>query len=256
MNLDLANRTALIAGSSRGIGKAIACALLQEGCRICITGRDAASLREAESSLRAAVPEAQVLPFSGDMSDPAVISQAISAMKSRWGQLDILVANLGTGSGKSGWQQDEADWERLFDLNFFASVRLAQAAIPAMPRGGSILFLSSIVGIEATPAPLPYSAAKGALINYSKNLARAVASLNIRVNCIAPGNILFPGGSWEKHLAHRPAQVEEYIQKEVPQQRFGAPEEIAALAAFLCSPLAGFATGSCYVMDGGQTRAF
>lgn len=256
MDLSLTNRTALVAGSSRGIGKAIALALLQEGCRVCITGRDSASLQDAEVSLHASVPGAHILPFSGDMSDAAVITEAVIAIESRWGAPDILIANLGTGSGKPGWQQDESEWERLFNLNFFASVRLAQAVIPAIQRngGGSIVFISSITGIEATPAPLPYSASKAALINYSKNLARVVAPLNIRVNCIAPGNVLFPGGSWEKHLANRREQVEKYIQTEVPQQRFGTPEEIAALAVFLCSPQAAFATGSCYVMDGGQTR--
>jgi 3-oxoacyl-[acyl-carrier protein] reductase len=124
-----------------------------------------------------------------------------------------------------------------------------------MANGGSIVFISSIVGVEATPAPLPYSAAKAALLNYSKNLSRAVADKKIRVNSIAPGNILFPGGSWEKHLAARRASVEELIAKEVPQKRFGTPEEIAALATFLCSDVSGFATGACYVMDGGQTRS-
>ena len=256
MDLYLTNRSALVAGSSRGIGKAIALALLQEGCRVCITGRNAASLQDAEASLHASVPGAHILPFSGDMSDADVITEAVSAIESRWGAPDILIANLGTGSGKPGWQQDESEWERLFNLNFFASVRLAQSVIPAMQRNGrgSIVFISSITGIEATPAPLPYSASKAALINYSKNLARVVAPLNIRVNCIAPGNVLFPGGSWEKHLANRREHVEKYIQTEVPQQRFGTPEEIAALAVFLCSPQAAFATGSCYVMDGGQTR--
>ncbi len=123
-----------------------------------------------------------------------------------------------------------------------------------MANGGSIVFISSIAGMEAAGAPLPYSAAKAALLNYSKNLARAVADRKIRVNSIAPGNILFPGGSWEKHLAKNPAGVEAFIAKEVPQQRFGTPEEIAALAAFLCSGISAFATGACYVMDGGQTR--
>ena len=109
--------------------------------------------------------------------------------------------------------------------------------------------------MEATPAPLPYSAAKAALVNYSKNLARQLGPERIRVNTIAPGNIYFEGGSWERHLASRRDAVEKMLKTEVPQQRFGTPEEIASLAAYLCSPLAGFATGSCYVMDGGQTRS-
>ena len=169
---------------------------------------------------------------------------------------DILVANLGSGSGKPGWEQDEAEWERLFNLNFFGSTRLAQACIPAMTKGGSIVFISSIAGVEALPAPLPYSAAKAALVNYSKNLSRAVADRKIRVNSIAPGNIFFDGGSWEKHLAKDPDGIQAFIAKEVPLQRFGTPEEIASLAVYLCSSISGFATGECFVMDGGQTRSF
>ncbi len=254
MDLNLTNRVALVAGSSRGIGRSIAAALLAEGARVCITGRDAASLSETTASLKQQYPAAQILEATGDLTDATVIAATIQAIQQKWGALDILVANLGSGSGKPGWEQDEAEWQRLFNLNFFGSVRLAQAAISAMANGGSIVFISSIVGIEATSAPLPYSAAKAALLNYSKNLARAVADKNIRVNSIAPGNVLFPGGSWEKHLAARRASVEEYITKEVPQQRFGTPEEIAALATFLCSDVSAFTTGACYVMDGGQTR--
>jgi len=118
-----------------------------------------------------------------------------------------------------------------------------------------VLFISSIVAVEATAAPLPYSAAKAALNNYAKNLARAFGAQKVRVNTIAPGNILFAGGSWERHLANRREAVEAMLKAEVPQGRFGTVEEIASLACYLCSPLAGFATGSCYVMDGGQTRS-
>ena len=105
------------------------------------------------------------------------------------------------------------------------------------------------------PAPLPYSAAKAALINLSKNLARQAGPHNVRVNCVAPGNILFPGGSWEKHLEARAEEVHRFIQTEVPLRRFGRPEEIADAIAFLCSDRSSFITGACIVADGGQTRS-
>lgn len=255
MDLDLNDRIALVAGSSRGIGKAIAAALLREGCRVCISGRDPSSVKEAANHLRASFPNQSLIEFNGDLTSAAAIASALNVIESDWGALDILVANIGTGSGKPGFLQDESEWERLFNLNFFGSVRLVQAAIPRMQaRGGSILFISSIAGIETSPAPLPYSAAKAALINYAKNLSRLLAQLNIRVNCIAPGNILFPGGSWERHLEKRRESVEQYIEQEVPLKRFGTAEEIADFAAFLVSPLSNFATGSCFIIDGGQTR--
>jgi 3-oxoacyl-[acyl-carrier protein] reductase len=254
MDLQLTGRVALIAGSSRGIGKAIASALLREGCRVCITGRDSASLDAASHELRASSGD-RVLAIAGDLTDKPSIDAALNSVEQVWGPPDILVANLGTGSGKPGWQLDEDEWQRLFNLNFFGSVRLAQAVIPKMQSGGgAILFIASIVAVEATQAPLPYSSAKAALVNYSKNLSRIVAADKIRVNCLAPGNILFPGGNWERHLNSRREQVEHYIGTEVPQKRFGTPEEIADFAAYLVSPLSGFATGGCYIMDGGQTR--
>jgi 3-oxoacyl-[acyl-carrier protein] reductase len=101
---------------------------------------------------------------------------------------------------------------------------------------------------------LPYSAAKAALANYSKNLARTLAQ-NIRVNTIAPGNIFFSGGSWERHLTNRQKAVEDMLATEVPLQRFGSPQEIAALATWLCSPRSAFTTGSTFIADGGQTRS-
>lgn len=254
MDLQLRDRVAFVAGSTKGIGRAIASALLAEGCRVCITGRDTDALGEATRAL-AAQFEDKVLGIPGDMTDRGTIDSAFAAVCRKWGGLDILIANIGTGRGKPGWQQESAEWERLFNLNFFGSVRLAQSVIPYLQtRGGSILFVASIVAFEATPAPLPYSAAKAALVNYSKNLSRMLASTGIRVNCLAPGNVLFDGGSWDHRLKQSREDVERYISTEVPQRRFGTPEEIAKFAAYLVSPASAFATGGCYVMDGGQTR--
>jgi len=254
MDLQLTDQVAFVAGSSRGIGKAIAATLLGEGCRVCITGRNSLAIDEAIQDLRAKFGE-KVIGIPGDLTDRSVIDASLDSVHRNWGGVDILIANVGSGKGKPGWQQDSAEWERLFNLNFFGSVRLAQAVIPFMQhRGGSILFIASIVAVEATPAPLPYSAAKAALVNYSKNLSRTLAADGIRVNCLAPGNVLFDGGSWDYHLKERREEVERYISTEVPQKRFGTPEEIAKLAAYLVSPNSGFATGGCYIMDGGQTR--
>lgn len=254
MDLQLSERVAFVGGSSRGIGKAIASTLLLEGCRVCITGRDEIALNAALEELRTRFGE-RAISVHGDMTDPSVIDDAFRTVVKTWGRLDIVVANIGSGKGRPGWQQGQQEWERSFNLNFFGSVRIAETAIPYLQsHGGSILFIGSIVGVEATPAPLPYSAAKAALINYSKNLSRAVAQHGIRVNCLAPGNVLFPGGSWERHLLERKDDVERMISSEVPQQRFGTPEEIAQFAAFLVSPKSNFSTGACYIMDGGQTR--
>ena len=255
MNLNLSDHVAFVAGSSRGIGRAIATTLLAEGARVVLTGRDPDSLARTHEELATPSTRERIVAISGDFSDPETIADAYNVTLSRFGQIDHLIANLGTGSGKPGYQQDESEWIRLFDANFFSSVRLAQAVVPHLRvRAGSILFISSIVAVEATPAPLPYSAAKAALNNYARNLSRLLAPEHIRVNTICPGNILFPGGSWERHLANRREQVEHMLQTEVPQQRFGTPDEIASLAAYLCSPHAAFATGATYIMDGGQTR--
>ena len=270
MDLYLENQVAFVAGSSRGIGKAIAAALLEQGARVVLTGRDESSLRATHDEFGKVHNPDRILALAGgDFTDNETIHEALEDAVQHFGRVDHLIANLGTGSGKPGWDQPEEEWTRLFEHNFFAAVRLTQAVLPhllanstpareetsaAGRANGSILYISSIVAVESTPAPLPYSAAKAALVNYSKNLARQLGPQKIRVNTIAPGNIFFPGGSWERHLNNRRDAVESMLQTEVPLRRFGAPEEIASLAAYLCSPLADFATGSCFVMDGGQTR--
>jgi 3-oxoacyl-[acyl-carrier protein] reductase len=258
VKLSLQNRVALVAGSSRGIGKAIAADLLREGCRVCITGRTEEPLSKALAEFEAEFGQQSVISFCGDLTDRTMIDQALRKTHGLWRRLDVVVANVGSGSGKPGWQLENEEWERLFRLNFWGSANLAQAAIPLLAENhhGVLLFIASITGVEATPAPLPYSAAKAALINYSKNLAGQVAKLGIRVNCIAPGNILFPGGTWERHLEKDKNKVMQFIDSSVPLARFGTPEEIAGIALFLCSDAATFITGACFKADGGQTRSY
>lgn len=256
MNLNLTNQVAFVAGSSRGIGRAIATALLAEGAKVVLTGRNEETLENTLADLATAENHTRILPIAGDFTDPAAIRSAYARTVGHFGKIDHLIANLGTGSGTPGATPPADDWTRLFELNFFASVRLTEAALPHLRTyGGSILYISSIVAVEATPAPLPYCAAKAALNNYAKNLSRHLAGDNIRVNTLCPGNIFFPGGTWERHLAKNRKPVEAMLQSEVPQNRFGTPEEIASLAAYLCSPLAAFSTGGTYIMDGGQTRS-
>jgi 3-oxoacyl-[acyl-carrier protein] reductase len=254
MDLGLGGRTALVTGSSRGIGLAAARALASEGCRVMLTGRDAASLEDA----RRGFSTGEVDAFAGDLTRPDALSAAVAQLMSRWKSLDVLVANIGSGVGRVGWAVDEQDWAASFDRNLHASRRAAEAVLPSMTRAarGSIVFVSSIVGIESVTAPLAYSAAKTALVSYAKNLSRAVGRDGIRVNAVAPGNVLFDGGSWARRLSERPEEVRGYIDREVPLGRFGRPDEIANAIAFLASDSASFITGACLVADGGQTRVY
>jgi 3-oxoacyl-[acyl-carrier protein] reductase len=257
VDLHLKDKVVLVAGSSRGIGLATVRAFLAEGCRTVITGRDSIALARARASLDSEFSRDLLMACEGDLCDSEVINAVLSSVSDRWGQLDCLVANVGSGRGPIGWDLQESDWHRLFEENLSCCYRLVQQVLPAMTRSrqGSVVIVASIVGLESTRAPLPYSAAKAAIVNYGKNLARQLGPFNVRVNSVAPGNILFPGGSWERHLAERRDEVLGEVEVEVPLQRFGRPEEIADLIVFLSSDRAAFITGSCIVADGGQTRS-
>jgi 3-oxoacyl-[acyl-carrier protein] reductase len=170
----------------------------------------------------------------------------------------VLVANIGTGTARPGWDLGDRDWELSFEANLHASRRLIEAVLPGMLEHGrgSIVCIASIAGLESLNAPLTYSAAKAALVSYAKNLSRLVARRGVRVNVVAPGNVLFEGGSWARKVAERGDEVRRYIDAEVPAGRFGGADEIADAVTFLASDRAAFVTGACLVADGGQTRSY
>jgi 3-oxoacyl-[acyl-carrier protein] reductase len=254
MELNLKNKTALISGSSRGIGLAIAQSLHREGVKIVLTGRSEEALAKASSLI--ARDSDRILVFPGDLTKPEMLQKCIDQISAHWGPLDIAISNIGSGTGLSGWDLSASEWNRMFELNFWSAQRLASAVTPGMITNGrgSILFISSIAGIEAHSAPLPYAVAKSALLNFSKNLSVQLASSGLRVNTVAPGNIYFEGGTWEKKSKEDPARVAKIVEEFVPMKRFGKPEEIADAVTFLVSDKASFITGSCLVIDGGQSR--
>lgn len=257
MDLGLNGKVAFIAGSSRGIGLAIARAFLREGAKIVITGRSAESLEDASATLAADGEPECVFSIRGDLTDPTDIRRALDETMSVFGGIDAVVANVGSGTARGGWDLNLDDWQSTLNINLLSGMTLASAALPHLiARGrGSLTFISSIAGYEAINAPVAYSAAKAAVQSAMKNLSRLVGTHGVRVNAVAPGNILFPGGTWENKLAERKKFFEHYIKSEVPLQRVGQPQEIADAVVFLASNRASFITGACLVVDGGQTRS-
>ena len=257
MDLSLNDKVAFIAGSSRGIGLAVAQAFLREGANIAISGRNPGSLDQARDLLTAEAGRDRVLAILGDMTRDAELERALGLVEATFGGLDAVVANVGSGTAPSGWDLSPDDWQAALTANLLGSMALARKAMSHLIArgGGNITFVSSIAGVEAINAPIGYSAAKAAVLSAMKSLSRLAGPQGVRVNAVAPGNVLFPGGTWERKLMERRDFFEEYIRTEVPLQRFGRPEEIADAVVFLASERASFITGACLVVDGGQTRS-
>jgi 3-oxoacyl-[acyl-carrier protein] reductase len=256
MNLELNNKVYFISGSSKGIGFFIAQCFLEEGAKVVITGRDDKALKKAESILREK-KLGQVLALGGDLTDPDTIRALIKKTVDHFGKLDGVIANIGSGSEPMGMLEGPEIWESSYDVNIKSSMLLAQeSALHMKKMGGSITFISSIAGIEDIQAPLAYSVHKAALVAASKKLSRILAVDKTRVNVIAPGNIFFPGGVWEKKKNKDEKNVLDYISSMVPLNTFGEPEDIGYLCVFLASKKAKFITGSVIVADGGQTKSY
>ena len=180
----------------------------------------------------------------------------MSEIAKKFGRLDILICNVGSGRSLPAIEETAAEWERMLRLNLYSAALMVRAAASLLERGGgSVVCISSICGLEALGCPLAYAAAKAALNSYVRGAARPLAKRAIRINAVAPGNVIFPGSIWEQKLSEAPAQVEEMLNREVSLARLGSAEEISACVAFLASSRASFMTGEVVVVDGGQVRS-
>jgi 3-oxoacyl-[acyl-carrier protein] reductase len=253
MKLDIDGRVALVVGASRGIGFAIVDALAAEGAKVALAARGLDDLKTAAGKIGRG---ASFHP--ADVTNPAAAQALVNDVEKQWGSVDILVCNVGSGASVPPGKETATEWSRVMDINLFAATNTIEAARPLMSRGSgdrAIVCVSSICGLAALGAPVTYSAAKAALNATVRGLARPLASEGIRINAVAPGNIMFEGGTWARKIAEDKSAVDEMLVREVPLRRLGKPEEVADTVAFLASPRAAFITGTVIVADGGQLRA-
>ena len=258
MDLGLGGKVAVVTGGSRGLGFAAANSLASEGAHVVICARGQEQLHRAVADLRArGVDGANVEGVASDVSTESGVRAVIDAAMNAFGRLDVLVNNVGLAKGADIESTSDADWQEAIDQTLFPAIRASRLAIPHLRAqgGGAIVIVSSIFGREAG-GRMTYNAVKAAEISLTKSLAQQLAKDQIRVVSVAPGSILFEGGSWWKRQQADPAGIADFIARELPFGRFGRPEEVGDAIAFLASPKASWVSGTTVVVDGCQSRMF
>ena len=254
MNLGLKDKVVVVTGASRGIGRAIAHGFADEGARLSICGRTQDTLQNVTAELT--TKGAHVFAKPTDVTDTGQVEAFISETVDTYGKIDVVVNNVGGSRWTPLEDISDTEWHEILDLNLVSAARVNRCVIPEMKKqgGGAILMITSIYGREGG-GHITYNAAKAAEISMTKSLARELAPDNIRVNSVAPGSILFPGGGWARRIAADPEAMEAFVKSDMPLGRFGKPEEVANVAVFLASERASLVTGACVNVDGCQSHS-
>jgi 3-oxoacyl-[acyl-carrier protein] reductase len=249
MDLALTDRVAIVTGGSRGIGRAIALGLADEGVRVAICARGEDALRETEAELRARGVEAHAI--AADVTKAEDVDRVVAETVARFGRLDILINCAG---GRAA-EDTDAVWNMIYESNVLAAVRATRGATPHLRASGHgvVVHIASIFGRETGGSPA-YNAMKSAMIAHAKAMSRELAP-DVRVLSVAPGSVAFPGGSWGRRLEEDPEGMQRFVEQNIPMGRFGTPEEIANVVVFLCSDRASWVTGASINVDGGQSRS-
>jgi 3-oxoacyl-[acyl-carrier protein] reductase len=247
MSFDFKGKRVVVAGGSKGIGRSIALGFARAGAKVSICARGAAALAAAREELSGFGTEAHAAAC--DLGVEAEVKGYVAAAADALGGIDVLVNN----ASAFGHSDDEAGWAASLNVDLMATVRASQAAIPFITQaeGGSIVNISSIAGYRPTTRSVPYAAVKAAVIQYTTSQAALLARHGVRVNCVAPGSVEFPGGVWEQRRTGNPELYGRTL-RAIPFGRLGHPEEIADVVLFLASPLARWVTGQTITADGGQ----
>ena len=256
MNLGIKNKIALVTGSSRGIGKASAISLAKEGVNLIICGRDKQTLNQSVAEIKQINPK--TVGIQCDVTDENNLDTLVKEIIENIGNIDILVNNVGGSINREGIEGTPIDdLNKTFNLNLNPSIKLMQLVIPHMKsqKWGRIVNISSVYGRELG-GNLSYMTAKAALNSITKHSAIDLAKYGILINAVAPGPVSHKDGSWEKFQKNNSKEVvENFIKDNLPIGRFGWPEPVGDLVAFLSSENAGFITGTCINIDGGWSRS-
>lgn len=243
MNIDLAGRTALVTGSTRGIGRAIAESLAGAGARVAVVGRDQGKAEEAAAAIGATARG-----FAADVGDPASIVALVEGVEKAFGQIDVLVNNAGLTRDNILFRIKDDDWNTVLDANLrgaFVAIRAASRGM-IKRRWGRIINIASIVGITGNKGQANYAASKAGLIGLTKSVAKELGSRNVLVNAVAPGFI-----ETDMTAAMTP-EARAALAGQIPLERLGSPRDIAGVVTFLASDYASYITGQTLVVDGGM----
>ena len=262
MNLGLNNQSVLITGSSSGIGRGIADGFLKEGASVILTGTNKSNLLNVSKNFSNLYGKEKIHTHLGDLNKPEILDSLHQYIINESDGLNHLICNIGSGKSVLPLDEDVIEFKRMLDVNLFNAVRVVGKFSSMLEMSAmkdqfhpSITFIGSICGIETLGCPVAYASAKSALVSYAKNISFPLGRKGIRVNVVSPGNIMFPGSTWEKKIEENPKKINAMLKNEVPLQCFGSDEDIANATVFLASKCAKFVNGANWVVDGGQTRS-